>query len=85
MRRVFFPFAVGFSLVASFAHADMPTQGQLHMIQLYAPQADLSSLSRKQTNMILSVIHSGRTEGRKNAMVKTFLRKYDIDPRGDRS
>ena len=43
-------------------------------IDTYAPGVDASALSDAQVNSILSVIHSGDTEGEKRAVVQALLR-----------
>ena len=43
-------------------------------IDTYAPGVDVSALSDAQVNSILSVIHSGDTEGEKRAVVQALLK-----------
>ena len=43
-------------------------------IDTYAPGVDVSTLSDAQVNSILSVIHSGDTEGEKRAVVQALLK-----------
>ncbi|WP_439123526.1 hypothetical protein [Marivita sp.] len=43
-------------------------------IQQYAPNADVSALTDAEVNTLLSVIHSGDSEGEKRAVVQAFLK-----------
>lgn len=42
-------------------------------ISQYAPNADISALSDAEVNTLLSVIHSGDSEGEKRATIQAFL------------
>ena len=42
-------------------------------IQQYAPNTDVSMLSETDVNVLLSVIHSGDSEGEKRAAVQAYL------------
>ena len=43
-------------------------------IQQYAPNADVSTLSDAEVNTILSVIHSGDSEGEKRAIIQALVK-----------
>lgn len=43
-------------------------------IEQYAPNADVSVLSDAEINTLLSVIHSGDSEGEKRATVQAYLK-----------
>jgi len=45
----------------------------IHEIQGYAPSADLSTLSDRQVEMLLLIIHGNKNEGRKYQQVRSFL------------
>ncbi|SDY50512.1 hypothetical protein [Citreimonas salinaria] len=50
-----------------------PTQGQLNDIARYAPEADLSTLSEREVNVLLTVIHGGDSESEKRNAVRGYL------------
>ena len=43
-------------------------------ISQYAPNADVSALSDAEINTLLSVIHSGDSEGEKRALVQALVK-----------
>ncbi|WP_299786880.1 hypothetical protein [uncultured Marivita sp.] len=43
-------------------------------IQQYAPNADISTLSDAEVNTILSIIHSGDSEGEKRATIQALVK-----------
>jgi|GEM_PF-1208614 len=45
----------------------------IHEIQGYAPNADLSELSDRQVQMLLMIIHGNDKEGRKYQQVRSLL------------
>ncbi|WGW05194.1 hypothetical protein [Tropicibacter oceani] len=76
MKRIIASSLVAIAAFAGAAQAmtSTPTAAQLHEIQTFAPQADLSGLSATEVNSILAVIHSGdsagETRGKVLAMIK---------------
>ena len=74
MKRIIASSLVAIAAFAGAAQAATPTAAQLHEIQTFAPQADLSALSASEVNSILTVIHSGdsagETRGKVLAMIK---------------
>ena len=61
--------ATALALTAFSASAMVDTSA----ISQYAPNADVSALSEADVNTILSVIHSGDSEGEKRATVQALL------------
>ncbi len=61
--------ATALALTAFSASAMVDTSG----ISQFAPNADVSTLSEADVNTILSVIHSGDSEGEKRATVQALL------------
>ncbi|WP_425101660.1 hypothetical protein [Tropicibacter sp. S64] len=59
---------------AANAMGNTPSAADLHTIQLYAPNADLSGLTSTKANQLLAVIQSGDSEGSKAFKVRTLLR-----------
>lgn len=43
-------------------------------IQQYAPNTDVSTLTEAEVNTILSIIHSGGSEGEKRAQVQALVK-----------
>ena len=43
-------------------------------IEQYAPNADVAALTEAEVNIILSVIHSGDSEGEKRALVQALVK-----------
>ena len=65
------------TLIASTAlvlTAFAASASQTAEINTYAPGVDVSALSNAEVNSILSVIHSGDTEGEKRAVVQALLK-----------
>ncbi|WP_420587807.1 hypothetical protein [Marivita sp.] len=61
--------AAALALTAFSASAMVDTSA----IEQYAPNADISVLTEAEVNTLLSVIHSGDSEGEKRATVQAFL------------
>ncbi len=61
--------ATALTLTAFSASAMVDTSG----ISQFAPNVDVSALSEADVNTILSVIHSGDSEGEKRATVQALL------------
>ena len=62
--------ATALALTAFSASAMVDTSA----ISQYAPNADVSALSEADVNTILSVIHSGDSEGEKRATVQAIVK-----------
>ena len=62
--------ATAVALTAFSASAMVDTSG----IQQYAPNADISALSEADVNILLSVIHSGDSEGEKRAVIQALVK-----------
>ncbi|WP_375260017.1 hypothetical protein [Citreimonas sp.] len=50
-----------------------PSQAQLNDIARYAPKADLTELSTREVNVLLSAIHSGDSENQKRLFVQSYI------------
>ena len=61
--------AAALALTAFSASAMVDTS----MIEQYAPNADVSSLTEAEVNTLLSAIHSSDSESEKRAFVKSLL------------
>ncbi|WP_299786883.1 hypothetical protein [uncultured Marivita sp.] len=61
--------AAALALTAFSASAMVDTSA----IQQYAPNADVSTLSDAEVNTILSIIHSGDSEGEKRATIQALV------------
>ena len=61
--------------IAMSATAMPNSPGNLREIQHFAPNADVSTLSNIEINVLLNVIHGGDTDGEIRAFVQNFLRK----------
>jgi hypothetical protein len=62
--------ATALALTAVSASAMVDTSA----IDQYAPNADVSTLSDAEVNTILSVIHSGDSEGEKRATIQALVK-----------
>ena len=62
--------ATALALTAFSASAMVDTSG----IAQYAPNTDISALSKADVNTILSVIHSGDSEGEKRAVIQALVK-----------
>ena len=62
--------AAALALTAFSASAMVDTTA----IQQYAPNADVSTLSDAEVNTILSIIHSGDSEGEKRATIQALVK-----------
>ena len=62
--------AAAFALTALSASAMVDTSA----IEQYAPNADVAALTDAEVNIILSVIHSGDSEGEKRALVQALVK-----------
>ena len=59
--------ALAFTAVSASAMVDTA------VIQQYAPNADVSTLSDAEVNTILSIIHSGDSESEKRATIQALV------------
>ncbi|MFW2545523.1 hypothetical protein ACN2XU_23085 [Primorskyibacter sp. 2E107] len=64
--------AAGFAGTAQ-AITTSPSANDLHVIRNYAPQADLSDLTKSEANALLAIINSGGSEGSKTFKVRSML------------
>ncbi|MFA8385923.1 MAG: hypothetical protein ACEPO2_09895 [Pelagibaca sp.] len=62
--------AAALALTAVSASAMVDTSA----IEQYAPNADVAALTDAEVNIILSVIHSGDSEGEKRALVQALVK-----------
>ncbi|MFP7569481.1 hypothetical protein [Marivita sp. S2033] len=69
MKKLIATTALALTAFAGIASA-MPDTSQ---IKQYAPNADVSSLTDAQVNILLSVIHSGDSEGEKRRQVQSIV------------
>ncbi len=61
------------ALISGTGASSAATSFDIHEIQGYAPDADLSTLSDRQIQMLLLIIHSNDKEGRNYKQVRSFL------------
>jgi len=66
-------FMVATNTVAAMSPA---TSVNLSEIRSYAPNANLSSLTRSQIGSLMLIIHGGDSEGEKSRWVRAFLLKH---------
>ena len=59
--------------VSTGAFAMVGSSVDLTEIQRYAPNADVHSLSDREVGTLLSIIHSGDSEGEKGQFVRSFF------------
>lgn len=65
--------AAAIALISSTGAGSAATSFDIHEIQGYASGADLSTLSDRQVQMLLLIIHGNDKEGRKYQQVRSFL------------
>ena len=73
MKRTITTAAVVLAALTGAASAMIP-DSQRDLIQSYAPEADVSTLSDQEVASILSVIHSGDSEGEKRSYVRSVTK-----------
>jgi len=59
--------------IATGASAMVNSTGSLSEIQLYAPNADVSTLTDREISVLLNIIHGSDKEGEKRAWVRSFF------------
>lgn len=62
----------GFAGAAS-AMTEGPTANELHTIQNYAPNADLSNLTAAEADHLVAIIQSSNSEGSKRFQVRSLV------------
>lgn len=73
MKRTIATALVAVATLTGAANA-MTSDAQLAQIQAYAPNADVQSLTTAEVGTLLSVIHSGDSEGEKRSFVQAFVK-----------
>ncbi|MFZ7091716.1 hypothetical protein [Primorskyibacter sp. 2E233] len=74
MKRMIATAVLAIATTAGAAQAMTVNQADLNSIRNFAPQADLSNLTAQDVDVILSIIHSGDSEGDKSSRVKAWIR-----------
>ncbi len=73
MKTVFASALVAVAALTGAANAMTVSPALESDVRQYAPEADISTLSTAEINVLASLVHGGDSEGEKRAAVRAFL------------